>query len=303
MSQLILLFVSLGIGLVLQQVKFVPKQTAHWLNTFVINFSLPALTLLHIPQIPFSFKLIFPIATAWIVFLIALLLFYGIKGFLNWDKATVGCLVLTCGLSNTSFIGFPIINALYGQEGMRTAILVDQPGSFLVLSIMGVLIGVLFSGNNPGATYIFKKILFFPPFIAFLGALLLKALEFSWPEPANNILSLIGSTITPVALLSVGLQLKFNKQGISLKTVSIGLLYKLILAPLSIYIIYVLIFKQGGIPIQVSILLSAMAPMISGGILAIHFGLQPKLANFIVGVGIPLAFVTLYFWHQIVSGI
>jgi predicted permease len=47
-----------------------------------------------------------------------------------------GCLILTAGLGNTSFLGFPIIEALYGQEGMKTAILVDQPGTFVVLSTL-----------------------------------------------------------------------------------------------------------------------------------------------------------------------
>jgi predicted permease len=53
----------------------------------------------------------------------------------GWSKK-IGCLILTAGLGNTSFLGFPIIEALYGQEGMKTAILVDQPGTFVVLSTL-----------------------------------------------------------------------------------------------------------------------------------------------------------------------
>ncbi|MEX0813427.1 MAG: AEC family transporter [Chitinophagales bacterium] len=303
MQQLILLFLFLGAGLAFQKVKWLPQQSAHWLNAFVINISLPALALLHIPAISFSAKLIFPVATAWIVFLLAVLLFKLLQSYMSWDKATVGCLILTCGLCNTSFIGFPIVKALYGAEGMQTAILVDQPGSFLVLSTLGVIVGIVFSGSSAGPGIIFKKILFFPPFIAFLSALLLKTINFEWPEMAESALSIIGATITPAALLSVGLQLKIKGAGLSKKTAAIGLFYKLILAPLSIYLLYVLLFNQGGISTQVSILLAAMAPMISGGILAIHFNLKPQLANFIVGVGIPIAFVTVSFWYLIISGL
>jgi hypothetical protein len=43
-----------------------------------------------------------------------------------------GCLILTAGLGIHHFLVFPI-EALYGQEGMKTAILVDQPGTFVVL--------------------------------------------------------------------------------------------------------------------------------------------------------------------------
>lgn len=303
MNQLLLLFLFLGIGILLQKWKHLPIKSAYWLNAFVINVSLPALSLLHIPQIPFSKNLIFPVSTAWIVFILAVLLFNLIKDKFNWDKATVGCLILTCGLCNTSFIGFPIVRAIYGAEGMKSAIMVDQPGSFLVLSTLGVAVAISYSGANAGITYMLRKILLFPPFIAFLGALLLKYLNFEWPEMGESILKNLGATITPAALLSVSLQLKIDRLDIDLKTVGAGLFYKLILAPLSIFIIYVLIFDQGGIPIQVSILLSAMAPMISGGILAVHFNLKPKLANFIIGVGIPIAFITAFLWYLIIASV
>jgi predicted permease len=55
-----------------------------------------------------------------------------------------GCLILTAGLGNTSFLGFPIIEALYGQEGMKTAILVDQPGTFVVLSTLGIIVATMY---------------------------------------------------------------------------------------------------------------------------------------------------------------
>jgi predicted permease len=48
-----------------------------------------------------------------------------------------------------------------------------------------------------------------------------------------------------------------------------------------------------GLEIDVSIMESAMAPMITGAILASNYGLKPKLSSMMIGIGIPLSFITL----------
>jgi predicted permease len=46
---------------------------------------------------------------------------------------------------------------------------------------------------------------------------------------------------------------------------------------------------------------TAMAPMITGAILASTYGLKPKLSSMMIGFGIPISFVTLAFWYFILS--
>jgi predicted permease len=60
-------------------------------------------------------------------------------------------------------LGFPLL--LYGEEGLKTAILVDQPGSFVVLSTLG-MVATIYSSGNPNGFQIAKRF-FFPPFITF----------------------------------------------------------------------------------------------------------------------------------------
>jgi predicted permease len=78
----------------------------------------------------------------------------------GWSKID-WLLNLNCRAGNTSFLGFPIIEALYGQEGMKTAILVDQPGTFVVLSTLGIIVATMYSKGEPNSIQIFKKIIFF----------------------------------------------------------------------------------------------------------------------------------------------
>jgi predicted permease len=81
----------------------------------------------------------------WLDWVCSFFVFF-LLGKYGWSKLT-GCLILTAGLGNTSF--GPIIEALYGQEGMKTAILVDQPGTFVVLSTLGIIVATMYSKGEP----------------------------------------------------------------------------------------------------------------------------------------------------------
>lgn len=301
MFNFVVIFVFLLLGIVLQNVKRFSKNTYKILNWIVIYICLPALALYYIPKIKWSNDLLFPISVAWIGFVVSYLLFSLLGKKFGWSKKLVGCLIITAGLGNTSFLGFPIIQALYGEEGMKTAILVDQPGSFVVLSTLGILVATLFSSGNPNGFHIAKKILFFPPFITFLLACVMNILGFDFHEYVEFVLQKIGSTMTPLAMLSVGLQLRFDRKSQHWKFLGLGLLYKLVITPAMFYLLYVVLLQQHTKSIQVAIMESAMAPMITACILASSHGLKPRLSSMMIGFGIPISFVTLLFWYFIVQ--
>nr|WP_315214178.1 AEC family transporter [uncultured Flavobacterium sp.] len=301
MFNFVVIFVFLLLGIVLQNVKRFPKNTHKILNWIVIYICLPALALYYIPKIKWSNDLLFPISVAWIGFVVSYLLFSLLGKKFGWSKKLIGCLIITAGLGNTSFLGFPIIQALYGEEGMKTAILVDQPGSFVVLSTLGILVATLFSSGSPNGFHIAKKILFFPPFITFLLACVMNILGFDFHEYVEFVLQKIGSTMTPLAMLSVGLQLRFDRKSQHWKFLGLGLLYKLVITPAMFYLLYVVLLQQHTKSIQVAIMESAMAPMITACILASSHGLKPRLSSMMIGFGIPISFVTLLFWYFIVQ--
>jgi predicted permease len=59
------------------------------------------------------------------------------------------------------------------------------------------------------------------------------------------------------------------------------------------------VFQLEGLILDVSVMEAAMAPMITGSIIAITHDLEPKLASLLVGIGIPLSFFTLGIWYFI----
>lgn len=301
MNNFILIFFFLFLGLLLQRVNRFPTNIYKFLNKVVIYFCLPAITLYHIPKIKWDNELLFPIGAGWLTFILAFLFFHFLGKRLGWSNKLIGCLILTAGLSNSSFLGYPIIEALYGKKGLETAVLVDQPGTFVVVSTLGVFVAAFYSKGSLDTFSIIKKIILFPPFIMFVLACLMNVYGYDLDLDIQSVLLKIGSLVTPLALLSVGLQLNFDRKSQHWRFLRLGLFFKLILVPFVILVLYVFIFKQHSEPIKITIMETAMAPMITGAILASTYGLKPKLSSMMVGFGIPISFVTLAIWYFVTS--
>lgn len=301
MTNITLLFVCLFLGLLLQRSRVFPISTPEVLNNFVIYISLPALALIYIPQISIDTNLLYPVFTPWIILISSIILIPLLGRYFNWSKETIGCLILTAGLGNTSFVGFPVVEALYGSEALKIALLVDQPGSFVALSTFGIAIASIYSAGKTRKRDITMRILMFPPFITFVVALIMNFSGVQAEGIALGVLERLGATLTPLALISVGMQLKFNFDPKNIEPMIYGLGYKLLIAPALIFTIFVIGLNGSGMHVKISVLEAAMAPMITGSILAITYNLNPRLASLMVGIGVPVSFLTLAFWYFVIE--
>ncbi len=301
MSSIILLFLCLSLGIFFRRTKILPKEAPLVLNQFVINISLPAMALFYLSKIEISTQLLFPLGVAWIGFFFAAILFISLGKIFNWSKSLIGCLILTGGLGNTSFVGIPVVEALYGKEGLKTLVLVDLPGTFMVLSTVGILTAATYSRGKTDLKQISTRILKFPPFIAFCIGLSIAILGLSIPEDIDMVFEKLSLTITPLALVSVGYQLKIERKSKHWKFLVLGLGYQLLIWPAVIFILYKFVFNQSGIPFEVCVIEAAMAPMITASIVASSYGLKPKLSSMMVGIGIPLSFLTMAVWYWVLS--
>jgi predicted permease len=301
MANIILLAVCLLAGIGLKKTGRFPAATPATLNAFVIHISLPALAILHIHNMKPDVSLALTASMAWLLFGCAWALFSIAGKVFKLDRETVGALILVAGLGNTSFVGLPMIEAYFGKEYLGIGIIADQLGSFMVLSTLGILVATFYSSGNISPRQMARKVLMFPPFQALVLALLLRPVHFS--DWAVTILEKLGSTLTPLALVSVGFQLQFGGIKEVLKPLTAGLAFKLLLGPAIICLLYLNLPGATGTVMRVTIFEAAMAPMITAGIIAIDHDLKPQLVGMLVGIGIPLSFVTLYFWHMFLTSI
>ncbi len=301
MNNLLLLILCFIAGMLLRHFRRMPDNAPATLNSFIIHVSLPALTLLYIHQLKLSGDVLLTGLMAWLVFGLSAGFFWLLGRSLRLPRATIGALTLLGGLGNTSFFGLPMVEAYYGNAGIGTAIIADQLGSFFALSILGITAAGIYSSGRPSVALIAKRIILFPPFISLVAALLLIPVDYAgW---FTALLRRLGDTLAPLALLSVGMQLRLGHVAGNGRNLALGLLFKLILAPLAIFLLYVPLLGAQGQAIQVTLFEAAMPPMITAAIVATEHELDPPLANLMVAVGLLVSFVTLYGWWHLFSGI
>jgi hypothetical protein len=223
LSALLLLVLCLIAGVLLRRCGRLSDEAPATLNAYVINLALPALALHHLHSA-------FGAAGAWVMFGCAAMFFGYIARWAHLDAASTGALVLTGGLANTSFVGLPMIEAWIGPgQAMAQGIVIDQLGSYLALSTLGLLLAAQYSGQPLPASAVGRRIVSFPPLIALVAAFILKPIAF--PALLDDALVRLGSTVAPVALLSVGCQLRLGDVRSRGWALLWGLGYKLVVGP------------------------------------------------------------------------
>ena len=255
--------------------------------------------LLEVPKLTLSTELIIPMAISWVVMIVSALLVLLFASLLHFSKEITGALLLVSVLTNSTFIGIPIITAYLGSGSLPFIIVYDQIGSFLALSTFGTFVASYYAHKSKvNFSIIFFKVISFPPFIALIIALLIKDIDFSFQ--VTSFLYLLASLIVPFALFAVGLQLQFRLPKDELKAFTVSLFIKLIIAPI-VAIITAYSLGWEGLATQVSIMEAGMPPMITAAALASMVGLAPRLSAAIVGYGILFSFVTTAILFQFIS--
>lgn len=300
MANIILMIVCLLAGMVLRRTGRFPDTAPAAFNGYVIHVALPAAALLYLHSIQFDASMIMTPLMPWLLFLLSWGFFALLGRMLVLPRRTIGALILLGGLGNTSFVGLPMIEAYYGKELLGVGILADQLGTFMTLSTLGVLVASIYSSGNPSLRDMPRKVLLFPPFQALMLALLLRPVPF--PDWTVTILRKLADTVTPLALVSVGFQLRMTSlSGIKMRLAA-GLGYKLFLGPAILALLYLGLLGLRGPAVQVTLFEAAMAPMITAGIVAIEHDLDPPLVTMLLGIGIPLSFLSLAAWTAVLKG-
>jgi hypothetical protein len=291
MTNLILIGIFVGLGLLFRRLEAFPKDSAQVLNMFALYVSLPALILLKMPQLELGSEALVAAVVPWGMLLLSVILILLASRQFGWSRAKTGVLLLVVPVGNTSFMGVPMVNAFFGSAGIPYLIVYDQIGTMLIFSLYGSLILAMYGREGSlKISSVARRALTFPPTIAAVVGLALRP----WPYPEALVSTLHGVSLslTPLVMTAIGLQLRWRLNPSVFAPLSYGLLIKLLIAPLAALVVCRLL-GMNGLAVDIAVFEAGMPPMVTAGALAVVAGMESELAIALVGVGIIASFATL----------
>lgn len=299
--QIAVMFILVALGFLCGKIKLIDKETNSKLSSFVLEVVNPVLIFMSYQQ-DFDMELLKGLGMALVLGFIS----YGVMIFLlkvlyrknNSDEGLVEQFAAI--YSNCAFMGIPLINGLFGAEGVFYL-----TGYVTVFNIMVWTHGVIFFGGKEQKTSL-KKVLTSPAIIATalgLVTFLLRPLLSAIPFPSfvtaavGTVLSAadyVGGMNTPLAMLCAGVTISGTVIGEHIRNVGVyrAAVLRLIVCP----VLFWLIFRWFPIPHTVFMVVMAAAgcpAAATGTMFAIRYKKCPEMAAVIFAVTTLLSAVTL----------
>ncbi|MDO5028827.1 MAG: AEC family transporter [Bacillota bacterium] len=289
------LFSLIVIGYIVGKFNIVTKSGQKDLTGLVLKVTMPATIIIAMQQ-PFSSDKVHNILVLIGIFILSYAIMFvsglALSKLLNKEPANRKD-IIRAGvlLSNTSFMGYPIVLSLLGEESLFYAVIC---GGF-VFEIISWTYGVYLIGRNAeGGQAGLKEALLNPGVISiFVGGILFLT-GTSIPEPIFSTMKLLGGATSPLAMIVVGLILSRSKMGDAFKDKSIFAvaISKLVINPLLIIGVLRLL-NFDGMNIVIPVVLLSMPTAAYLAMFSENSGNDDKFASGIVFVSSLLSLITI----------
>jgi malate permease and related proteins len=301
MSAYLTILALIAVGFAFARFRFFPVNTPEVLNRVVISLCLPALILIHVPTLQASWALLPLVLVPWMLLAATVIVILPLARLLGLSREVTAALLVLIPLGNTSFLGFPLIEALLGAEFLPMAVVYDQFGSFLIVCTHVLfVIGWYGEGENPDLRSMAGRIICFPPFIALMLALVLGNDWF--PEGLMTLTVRLADMLLPLVTLAIGMSLKLRLVPDYRLGLVIGLIGKLLVLP-ALALALVWAMRAEADIAMVAVVESAMPPMITAAALLASARLAPALGSALVAWGVLFSAVTVPLWFWVVQQI
>ncbi len=207
-QKVVVIFLLIMVGYVVVKKGLVTPERQKSVTNLLLYVFLPC-TLLRTFQAPFvaasffnGLQITFTMAA---IYLTTTLLSFPIARALTKDEKKVAILVVGMVLPNVAFMGYPIIEAIIGQEYIFYAVMGTIAFEVISWSLMASII-IKSTGVESNET-LFQRLSRTPAIIAIVISLAIYVSPFRIPEPFISTIHLLANAMSPVAMIIVGMAL------------------------------------------------------------------------------------------------
>jgi auxin efflux carrier (AEC) len=270
------IIVMILIGTLSKKIGLLKENDVETLNNIVINIALPcmifnALYTADVSLLPrLSILTVYILITSLIVGVLTYLL---LKSF-GWDKRKIWSMVIVVVLGNTGFLGYPITQGIFGNEGMIRAVFCDISTSIIFVTLSFILI-LIFDGEIRVAL---KKIITFLPLWSIVLGILLNIFSVPITSLGSTVVSYLAGATIPLIMISLGLSLNLEGLKNHFKEVGLASIIKLVIYPL-IALGVLSLLNITGFEHTIGFIEATMSSAMIGLVLAISYKLDWELTS------------------------
>jgi len=190
--------------------------------------------------------------------------------------------------SNTGFMGYPVLESIYGGKGVFYAAIFNIAFNIIVWTV-GVM---LFTGEKDFKSM--RKAVANPAILAVIIGVILFVFSIKLPLPIENAIKLVGSTTTPISMIIVGsmlAEMKF-KDAFSDFSIYYATFVRLLIVPMIVYAVLKLL-KVDDLLLKICVILQAMPAAVMAPLLAEKYGGDNLLASQCVFITTIISAVTI----------
>lgn len=202
-NQMIQLFMIITLGYILNKIKIFDQTLNKKLTTLLLSVTTPAM-ILNSVLINENKASLNQVTTTFIVTILVFALLpiisFGLVKIMRIPKNQQGLYMFMTVFSNIGFMGFPVIQAIFGSEAIFYTAIFNMAFNLLIFSLGLVLMNY---GSENKIELNLKKVIT-PGVIASIIALIIYFTKMSFPIVIVNTCSMIGGLTTPLAMLVIG---------------------------------------------------------------------------------------------------
>lgn len=292
------IFLLMGVGFFAVRSRILSQEATASIGRFVLYFALPALVFGTVSQMHFS-EIIDPsfISIYALGSLGSLLTGTLIGIFALGNRLSAGALKgLGMSISNSLFIGYPVLLQVFGEPQTRALAMVVMVENVITLPL-ALLIIEYGSSNREGNLItvwrsVFSRVSRNPIIIAIVSGLLVSASGLALPAMVNKSLEMLGQTAAATALFVIGGSLVGNRIRGDLQEILPVVVGKLLIHP-TLVLLLLWIMPPFDPKLELSVLLMAAMPMFSiYPLIGSNYGLGRQCSSILVATTV-LSFFTL----------
>lgn len=299
LEQMLVLMLLLSVGFVTAKLGITDHNSNRMLSNIITNLLMPAMIIASSMNIdsPLSPGEVFRIiGLAFIPYLIIGTIAFFVPLIIKAPPETSGTIRFVSMFANVTFMGFPIISALFGQEGLFLNMLLNIPFQFLCYTLgISLMKGSEHKKHARNTAFLGQvKSIFTAPFAASLIAVAVFILDPPIHPVIFSTVSMLGNGTVPLAMIIIGTSLAGMNAKDTLGDWRIYLIafIKLIVSPVVIRLLMGL-FISDILILDILTVLTAMPVATNATMLAIQFGGNESLASKSVFLTTVLSSVTI----------